>query len=157
MCPGLTSLGGTSPERNCPKKFLIPKQKSGVEKLTRSSLKGRSNRARFAYKNGRFASRFLLLGIGFLEASKKANLSFKSPSPKPPLNRTGSVFALPKKSKTKSSKKKPRNVPEEFKALFSCLKVLHRHISQFCTRNFKHNFKLVFTTRICRHGHANNF
>ena len=33
--------------------------------------------------NGRFASSFLLLGIGFLEASKKANLSFKNPSPKP--------------------------------------------------------------------------
>ena len=40
--------------------------------------------------------RFLLLGIGFLLASKKANLSFKSPSPKPHLDRTGSVFALPK-------------------------------------------------------------
>ena len=66
-----------------------------MEKLTQSSLKGLSNRALFAYKNGRFASRFLLLGIGFLEASKKANLSFRSPSPKPQLNRTGSVFALP--------------------------------------------------------------
>ena len=65
---------------------------SGVEKLTQSSLKGLSNRA---LKNGRFASRFLLLGIGFLEASNKANLSFKSPSPKPHLNRTGSAFALP--------------------------------------------------------------
>ena len=38
---------------------------------------------------------FLLLGIGFLQASKKANLSYKSPSPKPHLDRTGSVFALP--------------------------------------------------------------
>ena len=53
------------------------------------------NRALLAYKNGRFASSFLLLGIGLLQASKKANLSFKSPSPKPHLNRTGSVFALP--------------------------------------------------------------
>ena len=60
-----------------------------MEKLTRSSLKGLSNRAIFA----RFASRFLLLGIGFLEASKKANLSFKSTSLKPHLNQTGSVFA----------------------------------------------------------------
>ena len=33
--------------------------------------------------------------ILFLEASKKANLSFKRPSLKPHLNRTGSVFALP--------------------------------------------------------------
>ena len=28
------------------------------------------------------------------------------------------------------------------------------NVSQFCTRNFKHNFTIVFTTRICRHGHA---
>ena len=40
--------------------------KSGVEKLTRSSLKGLLNRALFAYKNGRFASSFLLLGVGLL-------------------------------------------------------------------------------------------
>ena len=33
---------------------------SGVEKLTRSSLKEFLNRALFAYKNGRFASSFLL-------------------------------------------------------------------------------------------------
>ena len=38
---------------------------SGVEKLTRSSLKGFLHRALFAYKNGRFASSFLLLGVGF--------------------------------------------------------------------------------------------
>ena len=63
--------------------------------MTRSSLKGVSNRALLAYKNGRFASSFLLLGIGFLEALKKANVSFESPSPKPHLNRTGSVFSLP--------------------------------------------------------------
>ena len=82
-------------------KYVMPSdgiENSGVEKLTRSSLKGLSNRALLAYKNGRFASRFLLLGIGFLEASKKANLSFKSSSPKPPLNWTGSVLALPKNS-----------------------------------------------------------
>ena len=39
---------------------------AGVEKLTRSSLKGFFNRALFAYKNGRFASSFLLLGVGLL-------------------------------------------------------------------------------------------
>ena len=39
---------------------------SGVEKLTRSSSKGFLNRALFAYKNGRFASSLLLLGIGLL-------------------------------------------------------------------------------------------
>ena len=56
---------------------------SGVEKLTRSSLKGLSNWAPFAYKNGRFASRSLLLGIGFLEASKKANCLSKVPLQNP--------------------------------------------------------------------------
>ena len=76
-------------------KCFAAKLRSGLEKLIRSSLKGVSNTALFAYKDGRFASSFLLLGIGFLEASKKANSSFKSPSPKPHLNRTGSVFALP--------------------------------------------------------------
>ena len=56
---------------------------SGVEKLTRSSLKGVSNRALFAYVKMGIGKQIFLLGIGFLEASKKANLSFKSPSPKP--------------------------------------------------------------------------
>ena len=37
---------------------------SGLEKLTRSSLKGVYNMAPFAYRNGRFASSLLLLGIG---------------------------------------------------------------------------------------------
>ena len=35
-------------------------------KMTRSSLKGVLNRALLAYKNGRFASSFPLLGLGFL-------------------------------------------------------------------------------------------
>ena len=35
------------------------------------------------------------MGVGLLQAPEKANLSFKSPSAKPHLNRTGSVFALP--------------------------------------------------------------
>ena len=67
---------------------------SGVENPTRSSLKGVSSRALFAYKNGRFANSFLLLGIDF-ETLKKANMSFKSPPLKPHLNRTGSVVTLP--------------------------------------------------------------
>ena len=53
------------------------------------------SRALFAYKNGRSASSFLLLGIGFSYILKKANLSFKRPSPNPHLNRTGSDFPLP--------------------------------------------------------------
>ena len=46
------------------------------KKLTRSSLKGVFNRALqvFVYKNGHFASSFLLSGVGLLKASKKANL-----------------------------------------------------------------------------------
>ena len=56
---------------------------SGVEKLTRSSLEGFFNRALFADKNAHFASSFLLLGIGFLQASKKANLSFNAPLQNP--------------------------------------------------------------------------
>ena len=42
--------------------------------------------------DGRFASSFLLLGIGLLEASKKANLSFKSLSPKPPFETAPGQF-----------------------------------------------------------------
>ena len=49
----------------------------------------------FACKNEAFYKQFRPLGIGLLEASKKANSSFKCPSSKPYLNRTGSVFALP--------------------------------------------------------------
>ena len=67
--------------------------RSGVEKLTWSSLRGVSNRNLFAYKNGRFASRFLLLGIGFLEASKNLSetpfkpdrVSFSSPEQMTPI------------------------------------------------------------------------
>ena len=71
---------------------LCRERRSGVEILTRSSSNGLSNRAILAHKNRFFASRLLLLGIGFLEAPRKANFSFKSTSPKPHLNRTGSVF-----------------------------------------------------------------
>ena len=67
-----------------------------MEKLTRSSLKGFFNRALFAYKNRHFASSFLLLGKRTFIRLLKANLSFQSTSPKRHLNRTGSVFALPK-------------------------------------------------------------
>ena len=80
-----------------PHKTINAQAKIRSGKLTLSSSKAFLNRALFAYENGHFASGFLLLGIGLLEASKKANLSFKSPSPKPHFNRTGSVFALPKK------------------------------------------------------------
>ena len=66
-----------------------PPQVSGVEKLTQSILKGVSNRALFAYENGRFASSFLLLGVGVGEASKNADLSFKGPPRNPIQTRPG--------------------------------------------------------------------
>ena len=59
-------------------------------------FKGRFKHNPFCLQNGRFATSFLLSRIGFLEASKKANLCFKRSFPKPHLNWTGSVFALPK-------------------------------------------------------------
>ena len=55
--------------------------RSGVEKLPRSSLKGVSNRALFAYKNGRFASRCLVLGIGFFGSLEKDKFVFHSNGP----------------------------------------------------------------------------
>ena len=70
---------------------------SGVEKLTRSSLKGLSNRALFAYKSGRFTRRFLLLGIGRIFRSlEKGKFVIQKSLSQTYLNRTGSVFALPK-------------------------------------------------------------
>ena len=58
---------------------------SGVEKLTWSSLEFVFffNRALFAYKNGRFASSFLLLGIGFYKPQKRqiclSNVPLRNP------------------------------------------------------------------------------
>ena len=47
----------------------------------RLSLKGVSNRALFAYRNGRFASSFLLLGIAavFITPFKPDRVSFCTP------------------------------------------------------------------------------
>ena len=75
--------------------FLVSKV-SGVEKLTRSILKGLSNRALFAHKNGHFASRYLLLGIGYLKASKKANCLSKVPLRNPIKPDRVSFFCTPK-------------------------------------------------------------
>ena len=86
--------------RRCQISNRIPNQISPKISQTHFCRLGSPNL--FACKNGRFASSFLLLGVGLLEASQKANLSFKSPSPKTHLNRTGSVFALPIRSLLKS-------------------------------------------------------
>ena len=55
----------------CRRNITYAKELSGVEKLTRSSLKGFLNRPLFAYKNGRFASRtFISLEKGKLVFQK---------------------------------------------------------------------------------------
>ena len=54
---------------------------SGVQRLTRSSLKGVLNRALFAYNNGCFASSFLPLGIGFLYKPQQKNKIYPSKVP----------------------------------------------------------------------------
>ena len=61
-------------------------------KIDPVQLKGYFKQGLLANKEGRFASTLLLFGRGRSEASKKVNLSFKSASPKPHLNRTGSVL-----------------------------------------------------------------
>ena len=83
---------------------LAPSKNFRSGKTDPVQFKGRFQQGLFTYKNGRFASSILLLGIGFLEASQKANLSFESPSPKPHLNWTGQVlhshqFAIPEASR----------------------------------------------------------
>ena len=70
-CVVTIAIADHEKSRQSQKSSLISKEKSGVEKLTRSSLKGFLNRALFAYKNGGFASSFLLLGVGLLQASKR--------------------------------------------------------------------------------------
>ena len=48
-----------------------------MEKLTRSSSKGFLKRTLFAYKNGRFAGSFLLLGIGLFISLEKGRFVFQ--------------------------------------------------------------------------------
>ena len=74
---------------------------SGLAPIRWVLMKGHLEQGPFLpVKMGILQAAFLLTGIGlFLYQRKlprrKANLSFKSPSSKPPFNRTGSVFALP--------------------------------------------------------------
>ena len=82
-------------DRHKHRQINIGLELSGVEKLTWSSLKGVSNRALFCLKNGHFASRFLLLGRAFLEASKRQIVFQKSLS-ETPFKPDRVSFALPK-------------------------------------------------------------
>ena len=55
--------------------------------------------------------------------------------------------------------KRPETDPKKFKPCSAQAKKFYTaRFSQFCTRNFKHDFKhdikLCFTTKICGHGHA---
>ena len=87
---------GDSPVRGAIVKLvsetLVWTQFSGVEELTRYRLKRVSNRALLLFK---ISKQFSALRCRSFISLEKANLPFKSPSPKPRLNRTGSVFALP--------------------------------------------------------------
>ena len=105
--------------RNAPCFPKVKKQKnSGVEKLTRSSLKGLLNRAIFACKNRRFCKQFSPLRYRTFISPKKANLSFKSPSPKPHLNRTGSAFALPKNGTDNQNLRPSQNTTDSRAVVF---------------------------------------
>ena len=65
------------------------------------------------------------------------------------------AFNSQTKSETKCSKTS-RNVPKIFKALFSCLKVFHRHLFTVLHPQFQGQSQKCFTARICRHGQAEN-
>ena len=67
---------------------------------------------------------------------------------------------LPRKvltSKRKMVRKTTRNFPEEFLSLVLLCRISHRHYSKIFHREFPHKIQYFFTTRICRHGHANKF
>ena len=71
---------------------------SGVEKLTWSSLRC-FKQTLSPYKNARLQA-FFSVRYRVFRSLEKANSSFKTPSPKPHLNRTRSVSALPSVSVT---------------------------------------------------------
>ena len=67
-----------------------------MEKLTRSSLKGLLNRARFACKNGHFTSSFLLLGIGYIYKTFESRFVFEKYLSETPLKPDRVSFCTPK-------------------------------------------------------------
>ena len=52
-------------------------------------------------------------------------------------------------------RKTTRNFPRKFLSLVLLCRTSHRHYSKLLHRKFPHKIKYFFTTRICRHGHAN--
>ena len=59
--------------------------------------------------------------------------------------------------KTKNGPKNDPNLPRKNVSLVLLCRISHRHYSKIFHREFPHKIKYFFTTRICRHGHANDF
>ena len=57
--------------------------------------------------------------------------------------------------KTKNGPKNVPKLPRKFLSLVLLCRISHRHYSKIFHREFPHKMKYFFTTRICRHGHAN--
>ena len=58
--------------------------------------------------------------------------------------------------KTKNGPKNDPKLPRKNLSLVLLCRNSHRHYSKIFHREFPHKIKYFFTTRICRHGHANN-
>ena len=58
--------------------------------------------------------------------------------------------------KTKNGPKNDPKLPRKMLSLVLLCRISHRHYSKIFHREFPHKIKYFFTTRICRHGHANN-
>ena len=59
--------------------------------------------------------------------------------------------------KTKNGLKNGPKLPRKILSLVLLCRISHRHYSKIFHREFPHKIKYFFTTRICRHGHANDF
>ena len=57
--------------------------------------------------------------------------------------------------KTKNGPKNDPKLPRKILSLVLLCRISHRHYSKIFHREFPHKIKYFFTTRICRHGHAN--
>ena len=57
--------------------------------------------------------------------------------------------------KTKNGPKNDPKLPRKMLSLVLLCRISHRHYSKRFHREFPHKIKFLFTTRICRHGHAN--
>ena len=58
--------------------------------------------------------------------------------------------------KTKTGPKNYPKLPRKILSLVLLCRIFHRHYSKIFHREVPHKIKYFFTTRICRHGHANN-